>query len=153
MRLSGHSVRCVRGGREVFSGLDFAISAGEALAVTGSNGSGKTSLLRLIAGVLTAAVLVAASVAVALSEVWRAYQPPAPINNRAPAAMAPNKNFLLDLPEVVNSANWPSCSSARKWVPKDEVGKPRLAFSGVSVISVTDRSLTTGISPKSSAAL
>jgi heme exporter protein A len=44
----------VRGGREVFSGLDFAISAGEALAVTGSNGSGKTSLLRLIAGVLTA---------------------------------------------------------------------------------------------------
>src|SRR5260370_32045966 len=55
MRLSGRGVRCVRGGREVFSGLDFAISAGEALAVTGSNGSGKTSLLRLIAGVLTAA--------------------------------------------------------------------------------------------------
>jgi len=54
MRLSGRGVRCVRGGREVFSGLDFAISAGEALAVTGSNGSGKTSLLRLIAGVLTA---------------------------------------------------------------------------------------------------
>src|SRR5258705_7397738 len=55
MRLSGRGVRCVRGGREVFSGLDFALSAGEALAVTGSNGSGKTSLLRLIAGVLTAA--------------------------------------------------------------------------------------------------
>jgi heme exporter protein A len=37
----------------VFSGLDFDASAGEALAVTGSNGSGKTSLLRLIAGLLT----------------------------------------------------------------------------------------------------
>jgi heme exporter protein A len=42
----------VRGGREVFSGLDFAVAGGEALAVTGRNGAGKTSLLRLIAGLL-----------------------------------------------------------------------------------------------------
>jgi heme exporter protein A len=55
MRLSGRDVRCVRGGREVFSGLDFEAASGEALAVTGSNGSGKTSLLRLIAGLLTIA--------------------------------------------------------------------------------------------------
>jgi len=39
----------------VFSGLDFEASAGRALAVTGRNGSGKTSLLRLIAGLLTPA--------------------------------------------------------------------------------------------------
>jgi heme exporter protein A len=52
MRLSGRGLQCVRGGREVFSGLDFDVSAGQALAVTGPNGAGKTSLLRLIAGLL-----------------------------------------------------------------------------------------------------
>src|SRR6516225_5041760 len=52
MRLSGRGVRCVRGGREVFSSLDFEARAGEVLAVTGRNGAGKTSLLRLIAGLL-----------------------------------------------------------------------------------------------------
>ncbi len=55
MRLSGRGVRCVRGGREVFSGLDFEASSGEAVAITGPNGAGKTSLLRLIAGLLTMA--------------------------------------------------------------------------------------------------
>jgi heme exporter protein A len=39
----------------VFSGLDFEASSGEALAVTGANGAGKTSLLRMIAGLLAVA--------------------------------------------------------------------------------------------------
>ncbi len=52
MRLSGHNLTCVRGGREVFAGLDFLAESGEALIVTGRNGAGKTSLLRMIAGLL-----------------------------------------------------------------------------------------------------
>ena len=55
MQLSGHAVTCVRGGRQVFAGLDFAAVSGEAVAVMGRNGSGKTSLLRLIAGLLVPA--------------------------------------------------------------------------------------------------
>src|SRR6476469_3926253 len=55
MRLSGRQIDCVRGGREVFSGLDFEAASGEVLAVTGPNGAGKTSLLRLIAGLLVPA--------------------------------------------------------------------------------------------------
>ena len=55
MRLLASGLKCVRGGREVFSALSFEAVAGELLAVTGRNGSGKTSLLRLIAGLLAPA--------------------------------------------------------------------------------------------------
>ena len=41
-----------RGGRTLFTGLALTVEAGEAVALTGANGSGKTSLLRAVAGLI-----------------------------------------------------------------------------------------------------
>ena len=41
-----------RGGRRLLGGLNFDVRAGEALALTGPNGAGQTSLLRCLAGLL-----------------------------------------------------------------------------------------------------
>jgi heme exporter protein A len=52
MRLLGSDLACFRGGRQVFAGLSFTVEGGEALVVLGPNGVGKSSLLRLVAGLL-----------------------------------------------------------------------------------------------------
>ena len=49
---SGTSLTCERGGRRVFSGLDFKLAGGESLVLVGPNGSGKSTLLRLLAGLI-----------------------------------------------------------------------------------------------------
>jgi heme exporter protein A len=54
MQLSASGLTCLRGGREVFANLEFMLPAGEAMSVTGRNGAGKSSLLRIIAGLLPA---------------------------------------------------------------------------------------------------
>lgn len=46
---------CVRGDRRLFQGLDLSLAAGTFLQVTGPNGSGKTSLLRILGGLLAPA--------------------------------------------------------------------------------------------------
>ena len=43
----------MRGRRRLFGGLNFALRGGDLLRVTGANGSGKTSLLRILCGLLS----------------------------------------------------------------------------------------------------
>jgi heme exporter protein A len=52
MQLKADELACTRGGREVFRNLSFSLSAGEAMVATGRNGAGKSSLLRMIAGLV-----------------------------------------------------------------------------------------------------
>ena len=54
-RFTGTDIACIRGQRVLFAGLGFDLAAGGALLVTGPNGIGKSSLLRLMAGLLPAA--------------------------------------------------------------------------------------------------
>ncbi|WP_448581251.1 heme ABC exporter ATP-binding protein CcmA [Thermaurantiacus sp.] len=51
-RLLVEGLALVRGGRLLCEGLGFTLGPGEALLLTGANGSGKTSLLRALAGLL-----------------------------------------------------------------------------------------------------
>ncbi len=50
--LIGEDLACRRGERIIFAGASFRLSPGGALCLTGANGSGKSSLLRLVAGLL-----------------------------------------------------------------------------------------------------
>lgn len=50
MTLQAHQLTCVRGERRLFRSVDFEVNAGDALRVAGENGSGKTSLLRILCG-------------------------------------------------------------------------------------------------------
>ncbi len=50
--LRGERLTLVRGGRLLFEGLELTLGSGDALHVMGMNGSGKSSLLRLAAGLL-----------------------------------------------------------------------------------------------------
>jgi heme exporter protein A len=51
--LEAAELECERGGRVLFRGLSFTLRGGERLRLAGPNGSGKTSLLRILCGLLS----------------------------------------------------------------------------------------------------
>lgn len=52
MRLVAQNITVARGGEVFFSGIGFTLNGGEALVVSGPNGVGKSTLLRILAGLL-----------------------------------------------------------------------------------------------------
>jgi heme exporter protein A len=52
MRLSASDLACRRGDRDVFADVNFSIASGESLTIRGRNGAGKSSLLRMVAGLV-----------------------------------------------------------------------------------------------------
>jgi heme exporter protein A len=50
MTLQGYQLACARGERHLFTDINFEVHAGDALRIAGPNGTGKTSMLRLLCG-------------------------------------------------------------------------------------------------------
>ena len=78
--LAFDDVACIRGGRTLFEGVSFTLAAGAALIVSGPNGVGKSSLLRVAAGLLGASAgTVALSGRIALADEQTALEPALPL--------------------------------------------------------------------------
>ena len=109
VRLAATDLACRRGDRLLFCGLTLALGPGEALHVTGANGCGKSSLIRILAGLLrpfTGEVERAGSIA--LIDERHALDPEAPLgtglafwaalDGRDPTPAATGLDDLRDVP-------------------------------------------------------
>lgn len=119
-------VTCLRGGRVLFDGVSFALSDGQAAIVTGPNGTGKSSLLRVAAGLLDPAA--------------------GRVDRDGPAAMA-DENIALDRDEPLEKALafWAGLDGRAAALPEAmaAMGLSRLAPVPVRMLSTGQRKRAT----------
>ena len=104
--LALQGIACLRGGRLLFEGLDLALGPGEAALVQGPNGVGKSSLIRLAAGLLRAAAGTVERAEAALADEHLALDERQPlsralafwVSDAAPGIAAMGVAHLVDVP-------------------------------------------------------
>ena len=95
------------GGRTLFRDLNFVLTAGTRVGLVGPNGSGKTSLLRLLSGELTATageVKVADALQIVYFDQNRALDPDVTLRR----ALAPDSDSVVYQDRVIHVASWAS---------------------------------------------
>lgn len=106
--LAARDIACRRGDRVLFRGLSLALGSGEALHVSGANGVGKSSLIRILAGLLLPfAGSVESDGAIGLADERPALDPHLPLGRALDfwgafdgAAAMPDRLALADLRDV-----------------------------------------------------
>ncbi|MEN7527408.1 heme ABC transporter ATP-binding protein [Cupriavidus sp. DL-D2] len=101
--LLARNLRCTRGRREVLSGIDLELRAGQVLGVLGANGAGKSTLLGVLAGEIPAH-----DAAITLNDRALGKWPVQELaRSRAVLPQSPGLGFDLDVTEVVTMGAYP----------------------------------------------
>ena len=119
------NVACEVGGRTLFSGLDFVITAGMRVGLVGPNGSGKTTLLRLLRGELapTAGDIRRAEwLRIVYFDQTRQLDPDVTLRR----ALAPDSDSVIYQDRVVHVASW----AARFLFTGEQLNQPIGRLSG-----------------------
>jgi ATP-binding cassette subfamily F protein uup len=119
------NVSCDMGGRTLFAGLNFVITAGMRVGLVGPNGSGKTTLLRLLQGELeptTGEIRRADRLRIVYFDQRRTLDPDVTLRR----ALAPDGDSVIYRDRVIHVAGW----AARFLFTGEQLGQPVGRLSG-----------------------